>query len=162
MPSSDDTGSPANAVRLDDIDLAIIEVLQRDGRIPNQALADAVGIAPSTCSVRLRSLVDRGVITRFRADVDLEALGLSIRALVSVRVHPQARQEIREFAHQIATAPDVRNVYFLSGDRDYLIEVAVPSTTALRDFVADQLSHNPAVASTTTSLIFEHVAGGTS
>src|SRR5713226_5342543 len=60
---------------LDDIDRRIVHELARDARLPNNALADRVGIAPSTCLGRVRALRDRGVIRGYHADVDPAALG---------------------------------------------------------------------------------------
>lgn len=144
-------------VQLDDIDHILIDELRRDARMPNNALAAAAGIAPSTALGRVRSLVERGVIRGFHAEVDPEALGQGIQAMISVRLQAEARKHISEFGEQIASLEEVLNIYFIAGADDFLIQVATVDTSALRNFVVDNLSAHPAVSATETILIFEHV-----
>ncbi|MGA9874174.1 MAG: Lrp/AsnC family transcriptional regulator [Rhodococcus sp. (in: high G+C Gram-positive bacteria)] len=143
--------------RLDEIDHILIDALRRDARMPNNALAAAAGIAPSTALGRVRSLVERGVIRGFHAEIDPEALGQGIQAMISVRLQADARKRISEFGKQIASLEEVLNIYFIAGSDDFLIQVATVDTGALRHFVVDNLSAHPAVAATETILIFEHV-----
>jgi len=128
--------------------------------MPNNALAEAVGIAPSTCLARVRALRESGVIRGFHADVDPAALGRGLRAMVAVRMQPGSRQQLAAFARHIAARPEILDVYFLAGADDFLVHVAVHDTEALRTFVVDQLSARPEVAVTQTSLIFEHMTPG--
>ena len=62
--------------------------MERDDRMPNNALAEAAGIAPSTCLGRVRSLVERGVIRGFHAEIDPAAIGRGLQAMISVRRQP--------------------------------------------------------------------------
>lgn len=142
---------------LDAVDLVLLDELARDGRMTNSALAAAAGIAPSTCLGRVRNLMERGVIRGFHADIDPAALGRDLQAMIAVRVHSEARSHLAEFGRQLAAVPEVENVYFIAGADDYLIHVATASSDALRRFVLDHLSAHPAVASTETILIFEHI-----
>jgi DNA-binding Lrp family transcriptional regulator len=141
---------------LDDIDLHIVRELARDARIANNALADRVGIAPSTCLGRVRSLRERGVIRGYHADVDPAALGRPLQAMIAVRLQSHARSRIRVFVAGVAGLPEVLNVFFLAGKDDFLLHVAAASTSALREFV-ETLSSNDDVSYTETSLIFEHI-----
>jgi DNA-binding Lrp family transcriptional regulator len=152
-------GTRPNDVRplLDDADRRILKVLAVEGRIPNNALAERVGIAPSTCLGRVRSLVARGVIRGFYADIDPEALGQSLQAIIAVRLQVDARNEIHSFAHLLSEMAEVRNVFFIAGGQDFLVHVVVKDTAELRQFVVVNLSGNPEVASTETSFIFEHL-----
>jgi DNA-binding Lrp family transcriptional regulator len=134
--------------------------LAADARIPNNKLADRVGVAPSTCSMRLARLHELGAIRGFHADLSPEALGLALEALVAVRLQATARARIGEFSEKLAMLPGVLNVYFLAGSVDFLIHVAAATTDELRDFVATHLSASKEFASTETSLIFEHLRGG--
>jgi DNA-binding Lrp family transcriptional regulator len=147
---------PTGTGELDDIDQIIVRELARDARIPNNALADRVGVAPSTCLGRVRSLRERGVIRGYHADVDPAALGRPLQAMIAVRLQSHARGRIREFVAEVAGLPEVLNVFFLAGKDDFLLHVAAASTSGLRDLV-ELLSSNAAVAYTETSLIFEHV-----
>ncbi len=153
-PAPRRTSTPA---ALDDVDHILLDELSRDGRITNHALAAAAGIAPSTCLGRVRSLVERGVIRGFHADIDPVALGRSLQARIAVRVQAGARPHLAEFGEQLAALDEVLNVYFIAGADDYLVHVATADTEGLRRFVLEHLSARPAVASTETILIFEHV-----
>lgn len=144
-------------VPLDEIDRRIVHVLAQDARIANNALADQVGIAPSTCLGRVRSLNERGVIRGYHAEIDPAALGQPLQAMIAVRLQSSARGQMRDFAAEVITLPGVLNIYFLAGADDFLIHVAAASTEDLRDFVVENLGGNAAVAATETNLIFEHV-----
>jgi len=143
---------------LDEVDRHILRLLARDARMPNNALAERVGIAPSTCLGRVRALRQRGVIRGYHADIDMAALGRPIQAMIAVRLQTHARRRISDFATTVARQPEVLNVFFLAGADDFYIHIAATSTQALRDFVIN-LSANPDIASTQTNLIFEHLKG---
>ncbi|WP_309234827.1 Lrp/AsnC family transcriptional regulator [Nocardia sp. XZ_19_385] len=148
---------PRTPVPIDDIDRVLLDHLARDGRMTNNALAAAAGIAPSTCLGRVRSLVERGVIRGFHAEIDPGALGRGLQAMISVRLHSNSRKHLAEFGQQLSVLQEVLNVYFIAGGDDYLIHVATADTEELRGFVLEHLSAHPAVSSTETILIFEHL-----
>ena len=144
---------------LDDVDRRILAILHSDARISNSALAEAVGVAPSTCHGRVRRLEDAGVIRGFHADIDPAAIGLPLQAMVSVSLQAGARAKIRHFIQQIRRRPQVIDVYFLAGADDFIIHVAARDTDDLRSFVLDNLNADSDVSGTQTSLIFEHLRG---
>jgi DNA-binding Lrp family transcriptional regulator len=151
---------PHSVRPLDAVDRTILTALQEDGRMPNSELAQLAGIAPSTCVARVRSLVERGVISGFSAQVEPAALGWGIQALISVGVRSGARQHIVEFGDQIRALPQVVQVFFLGGSEDFIVHIAVPDSNSVRDFVLERLSANPIVATTRTSLVFDHHHSG--
>jgi len=146
-------------VRLDAVDREILRVLAVDARTSNNVLAAQVGVAPSTCLMRVRRLQDVGVIRGFHAELAPEALGKPLQAIVSVRLQAHARARIGSFAQRFAALPGVLNVFFLAGVNDFQLHVAAKSPDDLRDFVVTNLSASRDVATTETNLIFEHIAG---
>lgn len=148
-----------NIVRpvLDEVDRLIIEELTADARIPNNALAERAGIAPSTCLGRVRALRESGVIRGFHADVDPLLVGRPIQAIVAVRMQSHARGHLMDFLQEVARLPEVRNAYLLAGAHDFFLHVATSDTEVLREFVIRHLSGNPDIALTETNLIFSHV-----
>jgi DNA-binding Lrp family transcriptional regulator len=144
---------------LDKIDRRILLVLHADARISNSALADAVGIAPSTCHGRVRRLQELGVIRGFYTDIDPAAIGLPLQAMISVTLQSNARGKIRSFIREIRRKPQVMDVYFLAGADDFILHVAAHDTEDLRSLVVENLNADPDVAGTQTSLIFEHLRG---
>ena len=145
------------APQLDETDRAILALLATDGRMPNSAVAEAVGIAPSTCLNRIRQLRDQGVIRGFQADIDPAALGRQLQAMVFVRLQPSARSRMGKFGSYLAGLPGVIDVYALAGANDFQVHVAVRDSEALRAFVYDNLSAVPDVAGTETNLVFQHI-----
>lgn len=141
---------------LDRVDRELLRHLERDARIPNNALAELVGIAQSTCLGRVRSLRARGVIRGYHADIDPASTGHPLQAMISVRLQSDARNRLAEFVSRVGALPEVRDVYFLAGVDDYLLHVAVADTASLRDFVVT-LNGQSDVAGTQTSLIFDHI-----
>ena len=142
--------SAPGRVELDDLDRRIVTILHENARIPNVELAREVGISPSTCLARVRSLRERGVIVRYTAEINPVALGFTLQALVSVRIRPGARHLMEQISDELRREPEVAQLFFLGGTEDFLIHVRV------REFVLKNLSANPAVALTETNLVFEH------
>lgn len=160
-PAARQTRPPKDvqAIELDDVDRRILLTLHGDARISNSALADVVGIAPSTCHARLRRLQDLGVIRGFYTDIDPAAIGLTLQAMISVSLQSNARGKIRNFIQHIRSKPQVMDVYFLAGAEDFILHVAARDTEDLRSFVVENLNADADVAGTQTSLIFEHLRG---
>jgi DNA-binding Lrp family transcriptional regulator len=155
-------GSAPKDVRgaeIDDVDRRILTTLHGNARISNSALADLVGIAPSTCHGRVRRLQELGVIRGFYTDIDPAAIGLSLQAMISVSLQSNARGRIRNFIQHIRRKPQVMDVYFLAGGDDFILHVAARDTDDLRSFVVENLNADADVAGTQTSLIFEHLRG---
>ena len=148
-----------NAVPLDAIDRAILEALSQDARMPNNRLADRVGVAPSTCLARVRALRSRGVLRGFHAEVDLAALGRPLQAMVAVRLTVHHREQIDSFTRHVRRLPGVLSVFHMTGQTDYLVWVAAADAHDLREFVVDHLATHPATAHAETSLIYEHRRG---
>jgi DNA-binding Lrp family transcriptional regulator len=142
---------------LDAADRAILEVLAGAGRISNAQLAEQVGMAPSTVHQRMRSLVERRVVTGFHASIDQRRLGLGLQAIIGVTLRPGARQEsIQAFAEEVRALPQVLQLFFLGGVDDFMVHVAVADSSGLRQFVVEHLSAQLSVASTRTSIIFDY------
>jgi DNA-binding Lrp family transcriptional regulator len=155
-------GGPPKDLRpadLDEMDRRILGLLHADARITNNALAEAVGIAASTCHGRVRRLMDLGVIRGFYTDIDPVAVGMPLQAMISVTLQSNARGKIRSFIHQMRTRRQVMDVYFLAGADDFILHVAARDTEDLRSFVVENLNADADVAGTQTSLIFEHLRG---
>jgi DNA-binding Lrp family transcriptional regulator len=144
---------------LDAIDEAIIATLAGDARISNARLAERVGIAPSTCLVRVRALRERGVIQGFHAEIDLAALGRPLQAMIAIRLSVHGREQIDAFTAAVRSLPGVLSVFHMTGVNDYLVWIAARDTHDLREFVVDHLATHPAVAHAETSLIYEHRRG---
>jgi DNA-binding Lrp family transcriptional regulator len=141
---------------IDDTDRQLLGLLSRDALTPNNVLASTVGLAPSTCLMRVRSLRARGVIRGVHADIDLEAIGFPIQALVAVRLNAHSRDYIETFQEHVRTLPKVLGIFHVSGTNDYLLHVVAESAHDLRDFVVDSIATRSGVVHAETSLIFDY------
>ena len=141
---------------MDRIDHALIVELQRDSRIANKELAARVGIAPSTCLERVRRLVARRVLRGFHAEVDLPAIGRNIQAIIAVRLRVHSRALIDDFYQHVLELPATVSVFHVGGADDYLVHVAVPDLTQLRNLVLDGFTTRREVEHVETRIIFEH------
>jgi DNA-binding Lrp family transcriptional regulator len=143
---------------LDSVDQALLAELQNDARQTNKALAEKVGVAPSTCLERVRELRARGVITGFRAEIDPAALGRPMEAILSIQQRGSHRQGTELLLEETARLPETVRVMALTGTTDFVIHVAVRDMNHLRDFVW-ALIERPEVGRVQSSLVFARVEG---
>jgi DNA-binding Lrp family transcriptional regulator len=145
---------------LDSIDVAILRLLQNDGRLANKALANAVGIAPSTCLDRVARLRRAGVITGYTAQVNPEAVGRPIEALLAVQVQPHSRSLVDPFLAHVLALPETRAIHHITGGDDFIVHVACGSTSDLQRLVLDEYTARREVGRVQTHLIFSTWQGG--
>ncbi len=143
-------------LNLDRTDRALIRLLTNDARRSNKELAAAVGIAPSTCSERIRRLEEAGVFRGFHADVDPGALGIGLRALIAIRLRRHAAEEVDTFITRAMALSEVISVSHVTGANDFLVHVVVRSADHLRDLAVSAFTSWPEVAHIETSLVFAH------
>ncbi|WP_052547286.1 Lrp/AsnC family transcriptional regulator [Enhygromyxa salina] len=141
---------------LDRIDHEILAALQNNARQSNKELAASVGLAPSSCLERVKRLTQDGIIRGFHADVDPKALGITLEALVFVRIVRHQRELMQALWSHLAAQPEVRDLYDVAGSHDLVVHVAVRDVDHLRRLVADQIASRAELGQLETSLIFQH------
>ncbi len=137
---------------LDLMDWRILKELQADGRATNVSLARRVGLSAPACLRRVRALEDAGLIAGYCVLLDEDALGFTLTAFARVRLHNQAEADLRAFENLIIGWQMVREAYMLSGESDYMLKCVAPDLTQFQDFVLNELTAAPNVASVKTSL----------
>ncbi len=142
-------------VRLDAVDQRLLCDLVEDARTANNVLASRAGVAPSTSLARIRRLEEAGVIKGYHADLDLGLLGLTVHALVQLRVQVHARPRMLAVARQLRAEPNVLDVFLVGGDRDLVLHVVCESADDLKTFINEKIGTNTDLANSTTSLVFE-------
>jgi DNA-binding Lrp family transcriptional regulator len=142
---------------VDELDSAILRELQADARLTNRELAARLGLAPSSCLVRTRALRERGVLTGFHGQVDLNKIGRSVQALIAFTVRPLSRDVIRGFQTFALQQPEVIAVFVLGGSDDFLVHVAVPAISDMHAMLVDRFSKRREVVGFRTSIVYEHV-----
>lgn len=117
-------------MKFDAIDMRILTALQRDARITNVALAEAVGISPSPCLRRVRQLEESGVIDAYVTRLSAEAIGFGVTAFVSIRIEKHGQFESEAFKKAICELPQVVACYMMAGSTDCLAQVVATDLPA--------------------------------
>lgn len=140
---------------LDKIDRRILQHLQRNGRIPNNELADAVHLSPSTCLRRVRALEDAGIIKGYVALLDPSKIGKGFTAYVRVWLTSQDFETIEKFVAEIQPLSEVVECHLMAGECDVMLRVVAADLTAYRQFQINHLTRIESVRSIKTEVPME-------
>lgn len=143
--------------QLDPFDRKIIDLLSRDGRMPVTELAERVGLSKTPCQVRLKRLVDDGVIKGFRAVVDMARLGLEHVAFTEVKLSDTREQSLAEFNRAVMAIPEIEECHMIAGNFDYLLKVRTADIRRFRTVLGEKISTLPNVANTSTFVVMEPI-----
>lgn len=149
-------GMVMRASELDSIDWKILSVLQENARIPNVELADRVGLSPSPCLTRVKTLEREGFISRRVTLLDPGAVGLGVSVFVQVRLEKQIEPTLTVFEKAVAERLEVMECYLMTGVSDYLLRVVVSDLQEFQRFVTD-LSRIPGIGSIQSSVALKQV-----
>lgn len=144
-------------MKLDSIDLKILDYLQSDGSLSNVELARRVHLSPSPCLNRVRALEGGGVIERYVAIANPAALGLDLNVFISISLKTQSKESLAEFEQRISEHDEVMECYLMTGDSDYLIRVVVANIEALEKFILEQLTPIPGIEKIRSSFTLKRV-----
>ena len=144
-------------IELEPADRRILAALQRDGRLSNQALADAVGMSTSACWRRVRWLEAQGIITRYAALIDIEKAGLAFSALVLVSLSRHDASQVAGFIAAVRERPEVLDCYSVTGEADYHLRVVCRDKAAYNRFLDEFMFRLPGLAHVRTQLILAEV-----
>jgi len=148
--------------KLDPYDVAILSVLQRDGRATINQLAEAAGLSPSPVARRLRILEAAGIITGYAALVDEAALGYEFSVFVSVKLERQVDDALAKFEKAVRSFPEVVDCWLMTGNRDYLLRIATRGPADFERFLTGTFTKVPGVASIESSIPLRRVKAGLS
>jgi Lrp/AsnC family leucine-responsive transcriptional regulator len=143
--------------RLDAIDVAILDALQRDGRLPNVTLAKAVGLSATPCAERVRALEAAGIITGYTANLDAERLDLGLTVFIEIAIDRTSEDAFDAFRDAVRTIPQIAECHMVAGGFDYLLKVRVHDMAAYRRFLGDVLSKVPGIRETRSYAVMERV-----
>lgn len=142
-------------MKMDKLDISILEAIQKNGRLSNRELAKEVSLSPSPSWRRLRSLEDEGVIKHYAAVVDRHKVGLSIMGFAHVTLHDHSSEKVRRFDKAIMRAPQVLECHATSGEHDYMLKVVAPDMASYQDFLSDYLLKIGVVRTVNTSFVLK-------
>jgi Lrp/AsnC family leucine-responsive transcriptional regulator len=123
----------------DRVDRAIVTELQRDGRVANVDLADAVGLSPSACLRRVKALEASGIIAGYHAEVSRSQAGLGLTVFIGLKVEGHSRETSSVVERALLAIPEVVACYVVSGADDFLVEAAVPDLASYEQVLLDQI-----------------------
>jgi len=145
------------AVHIDDFDRKIIAELRVDGRLPVTELAERIGLSKTPCQVRLRRLIESGVIRGFTAVFDAAKLGLDHVAFAEVKLSDTRESALSEFNAAVLRIPEVEECHMIASSFDYLLKVRTADIRRYRIVLGERISSLPHVASTSTFVAMETV-----
>lgn len=149
-------------MEIDRFDRQILQILQVDGRISNQDLADRIGLSPSPCLRRVRTLEDSGVITGYRALFNAKALGYSLMALIYISMDKHTPERFEHFEKDISQISEVLECLLVTGqDADYQIKVVVRDMDAYQELLLNRITRIQGVTGVHSSFVLRRVVDKT-
>ncbi|HRQ55885.1 MAG TPA: winged helix-turn-helix transcriptional regulator [Azoarcus taiwanensis] len=142
---------------LDRIDLKILDLLQREGRISMTELAGRVGLSATPCSERVRRLEREGVITGYHARVDPRALGKPLLVFVEIKLSMKSADVFDRVKKELLFVPEVMECHLVSGDFDYLIKARIGEMGEYRQLLGQILLKLPAAVESRSYVVMEEV-----
>jgi DNA-binding Lrp family transcriptional regulator len=143
------------AHKLDEFDRKVLDSLQRDSTVSRAELAEKIGLSESQAARRRQALEERGMIRRYRADLDARALGFSVTAFVHVKLKGHSDGNARRFRDLVRLTPGIMEAHAVTGDFDYLLKVSVADLDGLRDLVNGVLLQHQTVDRVRSELALE-------
>jgi len=149
-------------MELDRYDSRILEVLQEEGRISNQELADRIGLSPSPCLRRVKALEEGGVLTAYRALVDSRKLGLTLMALIYISMDRHTPERFAHFEAKVNELPEVLECLLVTGqDADYQMKVIVRDMDAYQELLLNKITRIQGVTGVHSSFVLRKVVDKT-
>ncbi|MBB6470232.1 Lrp/AsnC family transcriptional regulator [Aminobacter carboxidus] len=146
---------------LDRIDIAILDALQKDGRMPNAALAEKVGLSQSACSRRLDNLEKSGIISGYHARLSNVALGHQMTVIVHISLSGQFEKTLSDFEVAVKRCPNILSCHLMSGEYDYILRIAARDLPDYERIHKEWLSAMPHVTKINSSFALREIVDRT-
>jgi Lrp/AsnC family leucine-responsive transcriptional regulator len=145
-------------MELDRYDRQLLAVLQQEGRISNQELAERIGLSPSPCLRRVRALEESGLISGYHAVLDARKLGLTLLALIHISMDRHTPERFANFEARVAALPEVLECLLITGqDADYQLKVIVRDMDAYQALLLEQITRIEGVSGVHSSFVMRRV-----
>lgn len=142
---------------VDSFDRRLLDALQRDGALSNQALSEVIGLSPSQCSRRRQRLEEAGFIRTYRAELNAEQLGYPILVFTHVRLNAHNPANARHFRDLVTMHPQIQEAHVLTGDADYLLKLRVQDLQDLAHLIHEILLPHEAVAQVRSNIAMDTI-----
>lgn len=148
--------------KLDRTDKRILTELQKNGRISNLELADAIGLSPSPCLRRVKQLEDSGIIEGYTALLNASRLSLKLMALIQINMDKHTPDRFEHFENMVKSYPEVLECLLIAGQSaDYLLKIAVQDMEVYQDFLLNKITKIPGVTDVHSSFVLRQVISTT-
>lgn len=145
-------------MKLDRFDKAILDILQTDGHISNQDLAERIGLSPAPCLRRVKALEQSGLITGYHALLDAKKLGLSLMAVIGISMDQHTPERFANFEAGMASIPEVLECLLITGQQsDYLLKVVVRDMEDYQHLLLNKITKIAGVTGVHTSFVLRNV-----
>jgi len=142
---------------MDDIDRRILARLQQDGRISNQQLAEDTGISTAACWRRMRALEESGVIARYAALLDRNAVDMGFCSYVHVSLSRHEKRNVARFEEAVEARPEVLECYATTGDSDFTLKVVTRDIHSYDRFLEEFLFTLPGISQIRSSITLREI-----
>ncbi len=142
---------------LDRIDRKILDLLQREGRMPMTELAQQIGLSTSPCSERVKRMEREGVITGYHARVSPKALGKTLLVFIEITLAAKSEEVFDKVRKELQNVPDVQECHLVSGSFDYLVKARLGGMDEYRSLLGDILKKLPVTAQSHSYVVMEEI-----
>ena len=142
---------------LDRTDRKILDILQRQGRIPMTELAQQIGLSTSPCTERVRRMEREGVITGYHARIDPQAIGKTLLVFVEITLSAKSADVFDKVRKELLHVPEVMECHLVSGGFDYLVKARLRAMSDYRRLLGDLLKKLPVPAESNSYVVMEEV-----
>jgi Lrp/AsnC family transcriptional regulator, leucine-responsive regulatory protein len=142
---------------LDDIDKAILNILQHDSTVAIKDIAEKVGLSATPTYERIKHLEEKSIITKYVALVDRKKIGLDMLVYCNIVLKEQSKKVLVDFEKAVSKIPEIIEVISISGTYDYMLKIAVADISAYNDFVMNVIANLPHVGQYHSSIVMNEV-----
>lgn len=149
-------------MELDRYDRRILEVLQEEGRISNQELAERIGLSASPCLRRVKALEENGLIAGYRALLDAKKLGFTLTVLIQISMDRHTPERFANFEARVGELDEVMECLLITGqDADYLLKAVVRDMDAYQELLLNKITRIEGVSGVHSSFVMRRVVDKT-
>ncbi len=144
-------------IKIDNIDLKILEILQKNGRISNLELSKQVGLSPPPCLRRLKILEESGYIESYKANLSDSKLGFNVVVFVFITLSSQQEEVLNQLEKDISKIEMIRESYIISGEFDFILKVVARDWEQYNKMLTKYLTNNPNIVNIRSSLMIKKI-----
>ncbi|GAB3594743.1 Lrp/AsnC family transcriptional regulator [Acetobacter peroxydans] len=145
---------------LDEFDRAILRIIQQDNKTPQRQIAERVNLSAAAVQRRIAAMENTGVISSNTAVVNVQAVQMSITAIVEIRLKDERIETVDNAKNLFRSAPEVQQCYYVAGGVSFMLIVVVPDMTAYEEITRRLFAQNDSVASYRSLIALDRVKTG--